>query len=231
MSNPTPVLSARGINKTYQSGPQPVTVLRDVSFDVFAGESVAIVGASGCGKSTLLHVLGGLDDATSGKTLWAGKDIATFPGSERDRVRNATLGFVYQFHHLIGELNATENVGLPLRVRRETEAVAKQRANELLDAMGLAARSHHLPSELSGGERQRVAIARALAGKPQCLLADEPTGNLDRENAERVFGALIDVCKTQNAALVLVTHAPELAQRCDRVFTLIDGVLTPVNPT
>jgi lipoprotein-releasing system ATP-binding protein len=221
------VIAAHGICKTYQSGPQPVTVLRNVSFSVAAGESVAIVGASGSGKSTLLHVLGGLDAASSGEVYWQGRPLSGIHGAQRDQVRNATLGFVYQFHHLIGELTAWENIALPLRVRRETVPTAQQRAADLLAGMGLAARAGHLPSELSGGERQRVAIARALAGNPSCILADEPTGNLDRNNAERVFEMLTSMCKQRNAALVLVTHAPELAARCDRMMTLVDGVLAP----
>ncbi len=226
MSNATAVLSCTGLTKTYTSGPQAVTVLRDVSLSVAAGESLAIVGASGSGKSTLLHVLGGLDAPSAGSVQWAGTNIAEMKGATQDRARNASLGFVYQFHHLIGELTALENVALPLRVRRESVSSANARAADLLNTMGLSQRASHLPSELSGGERQRVAIARALAGTPRCILADEPTGNLDRENAERVFGLLLDACKTYQAALVLVTHAPELAMRCNRMLTLVDGLLS-----
>ncbi len=219
------VIQCEGLCKTYLSGPQPVEVLREVSLHVRKGESLAIVGASGSGKSTLLHVLGGLDEATRGSVQWQGRELANIAARERDALRNLTLGFVYQFHHLIGELTAVENAALPLRVRRTPVAAANARASELLNSMGLSARAAHLPSELSGGERQRVAIARALAGSPACLLADEPTGNLDRSNADRVFEALMAACRTQGTALILVTHAPELAARCDRVATLVDGQL------
>ncbi len=226
MSNAQIVLRAQGLTKTYLTGPQPVTVLREVSLRVHAGESLAIVGASGSGKSTLLHLLGGLDHVSAGEVFWNEQPIAKMAGNAQDTLRNAHLGFVYQFHHLIGELTALENAALPLRVRRMPIPAAQNRALELLTHMGLANRAAHLPSELSGGERQRVAIARALAGNPKCLLADEPTGNLDRENAERVFDTLVQACKTQGAALILVTHAVDLAQRCDRMLRLDDGVLS-----
>jgi lipoprotein-releasing system ATP-binding protein len=220
-------IACKGLTKTYVSGPQPITVLRDVTFSVAQGESVAIVGASGSGKSTLLHVLGGLDSATAGEVHWGTRALSQLKGDARDRARNETLGFVYQFHHLIGELTAFENVALPLRIRRLAVSAAQERASELLSALGLRERMTHLPSELSGGERQRTAIARALAGNPSCILADEPTGNLDRQNADRVFETLTNTCKQQGAALVLVTHASELAARCDRVLHLVDGVLQP----
>jgi lipoprotein-releasing system ATP-binding protein len=220
-------IACNGLTKTYLSGPQPITVLKNVTFSVAQGESVAIVGASGSGKSTLLHVLGGLDSLSAGEVIWGTRALSAIKGKERDTARNETLGFVYQFHHLIGELTALENVALPLRIRRQSVAAAQARARELLTALGLRERLTHLPSELSGGERQRAAIARALAGNPSCILADEPTGNLDRENADRVFETLTNTCKQQGAALVLVTHAAELAARCDRVLHLVDGVLQP----
>jgi lipoprotein-releasing system ATP-binding protein len=227
MSNATQkiAIACNGLTKTYLSGPQPITVLKNVTLSVAQGESVAIVGASGSGKSTLLHVLGGLDSLTAGEVTWGTRALSSIKGNDRDTARNETLGFVYQFHHLIGELTALENVALPLRIRRQSVAAAQARATELLTALGLRERMTHLPSELSGGERQRTAIARALAGNPSCILADEPTGNLDRENTDRVFETLTNTCKQQGAALVLVTHAAELASRCDRVLHLVDGVL------
>jgi lipoprotein-releasing system ATP-binding protein len=218
-------ISCKGLTKTYVSGPQPITVLSNVTLSVQQSESVAIVGASGSGKSTLLHLLGGLDSATAGEVHWGTRALSALKGDARDRARNETLGFVYQFHHLIGELTALENVALPLRIRRLDVPTAQARASELLKGLGLGERMTHLPSELSGGERQRTAIARALAGNASCILADEPTGNLDRHNADRVFETLTNACKQQGAALVLVTHAAELAERCDRVFHLVDGVL------
>jgi lipoprotein-releasing system ATP-binding protein len=224
------VLSATGLGKTYESGPARTEVLADVSFAVAAGESVAIIGASGSGKSTLLHLLGGLDSPSAGSVMLQGQALAEMSDAARGDLRNRELGFVYQFHHLLAELTALQNVALALRIRRTKPAVAEAKAKELLDMVGLNHRLHHLPSELSGGERQRVAIARALVTEPACVLADEPTGNLDQENGDRVFELLIEATRRRAASLVLVTHDRELAQRCDRVLHLTKGLLQADSP-
>ncbi len=221
------VLAAEGLARRYESGPASTTVLADVSFAVGAGESVAIVGASGSGKSTLLHLLGGLDQPTSGSVTLLGQPLASLSDAARGDLRNRALGFVYQFHHLLAELTALQNVALALRIRRMPVVDAEARARALLAHVGLEHRLHHLPSELSGGERQRVAIARALVTEPACVLADEPTGNLDLENGERVFDMLLAATRERQAALVLVTHDRALAARCDRVLTLTRGGLAP----
>ena len=221
----TPVLLARGLGKQYESGPATTRVLTNVSFTVHAGESVAIIGASGSGKSTLLHLLGGLDAASDGTVELLGQSMALLSDAARGDLRNRALGFVYQFHHLLAELTAVQNVALALRIRRTPVAVAEARARDLLTTMGLGHRLLHLPSELSGGERQRVAIARALVTEPSCVLADEPTGNLDEENGDRVFAMLLEATRERNAALVLVTHDRALAGRCDRVLNLSLGQL------
>jgi lipoprotein-releasing system ATP-binding protein len=221
------VLSATGLSKRYDSGPATTTVLTNVSLEIARGETMAIVGASGSGKSTLLHLLGGLDQPTAGEVAVMRQPLANMPDAQRSTLRNTALGFVYQFHHLLAELTALDNVALALRVRRTLPAIARAEAAAMLDAMGLAPRAHHLPSELSGGERQRVAIARALVTRPACVLADEPTGNLDEANSERVFELLLEQTRSRGAALILVTHDQVLAARCDRVMTLHLGELVP----
>lgn len=222
-------LEVEHLVKTYRDAAGRETpVLKDVSFTVVAGEVVAVTGASGSGKSTLLHAAGGLDAFDGGRILIAGTDIARLTEKERDRLRNEKLGFVYQFHHLLPELTALENAAMPLLIRRIADAEAKRKAAELLTAVGLKERLNHLPSEMSGGERQRTAIARALIGTPACLLADEPTGNLDAETAQSVFDILIENAHRTGSAAVIVTHDATLAARCDRVLTLKMGsILKP----
>ena len=222
-------LEVEHLVKTYRDAAGRETpVLKDVSFTVAAGEVVAVTGASGSGKSTLLHAVGGLDAFDGGRILIAGTDIARLSEKERDRLRNEKLGFVYQFHHLLPELTALENAAMPLLIRRIADAEAKRKAAELLTAVGLKERLNHLPGEMSGGERQRTAIARALIGTPACLLADEPTGNLDAETAQSVFDILIENAHRTGSAAVIVTHDATLAARCDRVLTLKMGsILKP----
>lgn len=222
-------LEVEHLAKTYRDAAGRETpVLKDVSFTVAAGEVVAVTGASGSGKSTLLHAAGGLDAFDGGRILIAGTDIARLTEKERDRLRNEKLGFVYQFHHLLPELTALENAAMPLLIRRIADAEAKRKAAELLTAVGLKERLNHLPGEMSGGERQRTAIARALIGTPACLLADEPTGNLDAETAQSVFDILIENAHRTGSAAVIVTHDATLAARCDRVLTLKMGsILEP----
>lgn len=222
-------LEVEHLVKTYRDAAGRETpVLKDVSFTVAAGEVVAVTGTSGSGKSTLLHAAGGLDAFDGGRILIAGTDIARLTEKERDRLRNEKLGFVYQFHHLLPELTALENAAMPLLIRRIADAEAKRKAAELLTAVGLKERLNHLPGEMSGGERQRTAIARALIGTPACLLADEPTGNLDAETAQSVFDILIENAHRTGSAAVIVTHDATLAARCDRVLTLKMGsILEP----
>lgn len=222
-------LEVEHLAKTYRDAAGRETpVLKDVSFTVAAGEVVAVTGASGSGKSTLLHAAGGLDAFDGGRILIAGTDIARLTEKERDRLRNEKLGFVYQFHHLLPELTALENAAMPLLIRRIADAEAKRKAAELLTSVGLKERLNHLPGEMSGGERQRTAIARALIGTPACLLADEPTGNLDAETAQSVFDILIENAHRTGSAAVIVTHDATLAARCDRVLTLKMGsILKP----
>jgi lipoprotein-releasing system ATP-binding protein len=222
-----PVLSCENLIKEYQIGPQLLRVLDGVNFAVNRGERVAIIGSSGSGKSTLLNMLGGLDTPTSGQVIVAGKPISKLQGAERDRLRNHTLGFVFQFHHLLKEFSALENVAMPLLIRGESTSVAYEAAAAYLDKVGLAKRSKHRPAELSGGERQRVAIARALVTEPVCVLMDEPTGNLDQDTAADIQALLDGLNKNLSISFVVVTHDRALAQRLDRQVELSHGQLRP----
>jgi len=223
MSNP--VLEGRRLVKTFRDGPAETPVLRGVSLVLHRGERIAIVGSSGSGKSTLLHLLGGLERPTKGEVMLLGQPFSVLGETARGRLRNRHMGFVYQFHHLLPELTAEENVMMPLLIRRERAAEARDKVQDLLAAVGLAHRKAHKPAELSGGERQRVALARALVTEPDCVLADEPTGNLDSRSADQVLALMDDLNQRFGTALLIVTHDAGIAARMDRTLTLQDGVL------
>ncbi len=221
-----PILEARNVHKSFKQGPVTLEVLQGVAMSVQTGERIAIVGASGSGKTTLLQILGGLDRPTTGHVLVDGKDIHEQSEQERGALRNRALGFVYQFHHLLPEFSALENVAMPLLVRRMKVSDARARARRLLDRVGLGERLNHRPDQLSGGERQRAAVARALVTEPKIVLADEPTGNLDGTNAESVFALMLELNRELRTSLIVVTHDMRLASRMERMYAIEKGVLT-----
>lgn len=226
-----PVLETRQLSKSFKgitARDQATDVIKDLNLQIFAGETVAIVGASGAGKSTLLHVLGSLEKPDAGEVLWAGEPVGQWSVRQLGLKRNKTLGFIYQFHHLLPEFSALDNVAMALRIGKIAKPQAHERSAALLEKLGLGHRLNHRPAELSGGERQRVAIARALVTQPKAILADEPTGNLDQETADQVFESLLANNRDAQAALVMVTHSMELANRCERVLSLAKGSLTRI---